>query len=83
MRIVIFTDNGKLIVAMERISYYTTIVKQLSCQTFTGCESNYSTKVLLEYQYIAVLPADKIKTAEMIAEVVGNVLNCPISWGRE
>lgn len=34
-------------------------------------------------QEIANLPADKIKTAEMLADIISFAYQVPIQWGRE
>jgi hypothetical protein len=66
-RIIIYTESRKLVVALEAIR-----VTVFPAKTVNS----------VQYSCIAVVPADRIRVAEVMAEAISTVHNIPITWGR-
>jgi len=76
-KIIIFTDNGKIVVALESTAW-----RGLSCYRFPLRMTDPAMYEAVEYSPIAVLPGDRWLAAEAIAGAVSTALQIPVGFGN-
>ena len=76
-RLIIFTENGKIVVALEKTAW-----RGLSCYRFPANRIDPVLAEVVEYSSIACLPGDRWKVAEAIADAVSAALAIPVSFGK-
>ena len=74
-RIVIFTESGKAVVALETTTKFD-IVYDVELPVVLGAQMERQ-----EYEPLYVMPSDRMICAELMAEVTARAMNCPVSWG--